>query len=69
MFQTEVKKSLIISRNIKKVSEFGGDKEKGRLSRDEARVMYRIGSDMVFQARLRGLHPNLRVMRSFIEKM
>lgn len=69
MFQTEVKKSLIISRNIKKVSDFGGDKEKGRESGDEARIMCRIRSDMVFQARVRGLHSNLRVMTNFIEKM
>lgn len=33
VFQTEAKKSLIISRNIKKVSDAGGDKEKGRVWR------------------------------------
>lgn len=44
-----------------------GIKKKGE-SGDEARVVYRIRSNTVLQARGRGLHFNLRIMRSFIKK-
>ena len=47
VFQTEAKKRLIISRNIKKISEAGGDKAKGRESGDEAWVTCRVRSNMV----------------------
>lgn len=47
VFQTEAKKRLIISRNIKKISEAGGDKAKGRESGDEAWVTCRVRSNTV----------------------
>lgn len=43
VFQTEAKKSLIISSNIKKVSDAGGDKAKGRVwRRGQGRVQDQI---------------------------
>lgn len=44
-----------------------GIKQKGE-SGDEARVVYRIRSNTVLQARGRGVHSNLRIMRRFIKK-